>query len=154
LYLVAFAATALLAPSRAAGFLLGLAGTARAHYLELALRGLAGAALVWQGPRMHFGSAFSGLGWLLVLTTAGLALVPWRWHRAFAQRAVPYALRHLRLLGLASLLAGGLVLAALRGSTAERGVAADRATGHQGDSVENSMPGSAPMGTLGRSLGS
>jgi uncharacterized protein YjeT (DUF2065 family) len=127
LYLVGLAAAALLAPDRAARFLLGFAGTARAHYLELALRGLAGAAFVAHGPRMRFANAFVLAGWLLVVTTAGLALVPWRWHRTFAQRAVPYATRHLRWLGLASLLLAGVVLVALRAGAAERDVAAAKA---------------------------
>jgi uncharacterized protein YjeT (DUF2065 family) len=76
---------------------------------------------------MRFGEAFVLAGWLLVVTTAGLALVPWRWHRAFAQRVVPHATRHLRWLGLASLLLAVLVLVALRASAADRNVAADRA---------------------------
>jgi hypothetical protein len=135
------AATAFLAPSRAAAFLLGFAGTARTHYLELALRGLAGGAFVWQGPHMRFGSAFVGFGWLLLLTTVGLALVPWRWHRAFARRAVPYALRYPPVLGLAALLLGSLVLAGLRSGVAERGVAADEA-------AAASSPGMAPRGPL------
>jgi hypothetical protein len=143
LYLVALAATAFLAPTRAAAFLLGFAGTARTHYLELTLRGLAGGAFVWQGPRMRFGPAFSGFGWLLMLTTAGLALVPWRWHRAFAQWAVPYALRYPPVLGLAALLLGGLVLVGLRGGAAERGVAADEAA-RPSSSVQ------APRGPLRR----
>jgi hypothetical protein len=126
-YLVALAATTFLAPSPAAANQLGFAGTARTHFLELALRGLAGGAFVWQGPQMRFGVAFSSFGWLLVVTSAGLALVPWRWHRTFAQRAVPYALRYPRLLGLAALLLGGSVLVGLRGGAAERGVAADKA---------------------------
>jgi hypothetical protein len=123
-YLVALAVTAFVAPSRAATFLLGFAGTARTHYVELVFRGLAGGAFVWQGPQMRVGDVFVGFGWMLVLTTAGLALVPWRWHRTFARRAVPYALRYPRLLGIAALLLGGSVLAGLRGGPAERGVAA------------------------------
>ena len=126
-YFVALGAAAFLAPPRAAAFLLGFARTARAHYLELTLRALAGGALVWQGPQMRFGPAFSGFGWLLILTTAGLAVVPWRWHRAFALRVVPYALRYPPVLGFAALLLGGLVLVGLRGGAAERGVAPDKA---------------------------
>jgi uncharacterized protein YjeT (DUF2065 family) len=61
---------------------------------------------------MRFGSAFAVAGWVLLLTTAALALVPWRWHRAFARRAVPYATSHLALVGAASLVLGALVLAA------------------------------------------
>lgn len=112
LYFVLLAAVALLAPARAASFLLGFAGTARLHYLELALRCIAGGAFVLQAPQMRFAGAFALFGWMLLLTSAGLVLVPWRWHRAFAQWAVPYATRHLPLVGVASLVLGGLVLAA------------------------------------------
>jgi len=53
---------------------------------------------------------------VLVVTSAALLLVPWQWHRRFAGRAVPQALRFLPLIGICSLLLGGLVLvAALRG---------------------------------------
>ncbi len=38
------------------------------------------------------------------------ARVPWRWHRHFAQRAVPGVLRFLPWLGLASLALGGFVV--------------------------------------------
>jgi uncharacterized protein YjeT (DUF2065 family) len=116
-YLVGLGAMAFLAPARAASFLLGFATSARAHFIELALRGLVGGALVWHASQMRFGSAFALAGWLLVITTAGLLVVPWRWHRSFAQRAVPHVTGHLRLLGLASLLMGGLVLFALRDGT-------------------------------------
>ena len=116
LYFVLLAAVALLAPARGASFLLGFAETARLHYLELALRCIAGIAFVLQAPQMRFAGAFALFGWMLLLTTAGLVLVPWRWHRAFAQRAVPYATRHLPLVGVASLLLGGLVLAAALGA--------------------------------------
>jgi hypothetical protein len=112
LYFVLLGAVALLAPARAARFLLGFAGTARTHYLELALRCVAGGAFVLQAPQMRFAGAFALFGWILLLTTAGLIAVPWRWHRALAQRVVPHATRHLPLVGVASLVLGGLVLAA------------------------------------------
>jgi hypothetical protein len=68
---------------------------------------------------MRFGGAFALFGWTLLLTTAGLAVVPWHWHRAFAQRAVPHATRRLSLVAVGSLVLGGLVLsAALRGRSA------------------------------------
>jgi hypothetical protein len=112
LYLVCQGAVALLSPEHAARFLLGFAATARLHFCELALRGLAGGAFVLRAPHTRFGSAFAVAGWVLLLTTAALALVPWRWHRAFARRAVPYATSHLALVGAASLVLGALVLAA------------------------------------------
>ena len=98
--------------SDAAAFLLGFAKTARAHWIELALRFVAGAAFVVQAPHSRFSAALSLAGWALVITTAGLAVVPWHWHRAFAQRAVPYATRYPSLIGMVSFVLGALVLAA------------------------------------------
>lgn len=111
LYFIGLAAAALAAPARAARFLLGFAGSARAHYVELALRLAVGCAFIARAPRMPFESAFAAFGWVLVATSAVLFAVPWQWHRRFAQKAVPQALRHLRLVGLASLALGGFVLA-------------------------------------------
>jgi len=109
LYFVLLAATALLAPARATRFLLGLAQTARTHYLELGLRALAGGAFILQAPAMRFEQTFAAFGWVLLVTTAGLLLVPWRWHQAFAKRVVPHATRHLIPVGLVSLALGGFV---------------------------------------------
>jgi uncharacterized protein YjeT (DUF2065 family) len=111
LYFVGLAAAALAAPARAARFLLGFAGSASAHCTELALRLAVGCAFILRSPRMPFELAFAIFGWVIVATTAALFLVPWQWHRHFAQWAVPHALRHLRLVGLASLVLGGFVLA-------------------------------------------
>ena len=112
LYLVALAAALLMDPTRAARFLLGFAGSSSAHYLELACRLIAGGAFVVQAPRLPWSVGFAAFGWVLLLTTAALFAVPWRVHRQFAQRAVPRALRHPRLLGIASLALGCLVLLA------------------------------------------
>ena len=112
LYLVTLGVVAMLAPRRAASFLLGFARTARTHYLELAVRGIVGGAFVLHVPRPPFASAFALFGWMLLLTTAALGVLPWRWHQAFARRAVPHAARHLTLVGVASLVLGGAILAA------------------------------------------
>lgn len=119
LYMLALGAASLLVPDRASRFLLGFAGTASVHFVELFLRLVAGAALVLYAPNMLFASAFHFFGWLLLITTACLLLVPWRRHRRFAQRAVPLFTRYLFAIGLVSMSFGGLVLfAAARGSAA------------------------------------
>jgi hypothetical protein len=69
--------------------------------------------MVVYAPSMRFSAAFGVVGWVLVITTAALLAVPWRWHRRFARWAVPQALPHLRLIAAASLLFGGLVLGAV-----------------------------------------
>ena len=110
LYLIGLAAVSLFAPARATRFLGGFATSALTHYIEMALRLAAGAAMVIHAPQMRFSDAFALVGWVLIITTAALLAVPWRWHHRFAQWAVPQALPHLRLVAAASLLFGGLVV--------------------------------------------
>ena len=119
LYLIALAAVSLFMPTYANRFLLGFADSAFKHYAELFVRLMVGTALVLYAPRMLLPSAFTLFGWVLLVTTACLFLIPWRWHHQFAQQAVPRAARHITLVGLASLALGGLILAAVvRGSAA------------------------------------
>lgn len=113
LYLLALGAASLVVPARASRFLLGFAGSRSVHFAELLLRFVTGAALVLHAPRMLLSGAFSIFGWVLLVTTACLLLVPWRWHHRFAQQTVPRAVRHITLVGLASLALGGFMLAAL-----------------------------------------
>lgn len=119
LYFLALGTTSLVAPTRASRFLLGFAGTASKHVAELLLRFVVGAALVIHAPRMLLPGAFNFFGWVLVVTTVGLLLVPWRWHRRFAQQAVPRATAHITLVGLASLALGTLMLLALSAGSSE-----------------------------------
>jgi len=119
LYLLALGAASLVAPARASRFLLGFASSQPIHFVELSLRLVVGAALVLYAPQMFLPSAFNLFGWVLLVTTVCLLLVPWRWHHRFAQYAVPRVTRHIVLVGLASLVIGGFILAAVaRGSAA------------------------------------
>ena len=112
LYFVTLAAVAFFAPALARRFLLGFAAAPALHYLELVLRLVVGSAFVLHAPATRFPAAFAVVGWILVATTVVLLFVPWHWHRRFAERSVPSALRHLPLLAVGSLLLGGLVLLA------------------------------------------
>ncbi|MCC7001828.1 MAG: hypothetical protein IT357_06710 [Gemmatimonadaceae bacterium] len=111
LYLLALGGSALVRPAVARRFLSGHATTQPLHFLELALRIVAGAAFVVSAPRLALGDAVAVLGWVLVGTSLVLALVPWRLHQRFAAWSVPQALEYLPLIGVASL-AGGLGLIA------------------------------------------
>jgi uncharacterized protein YjeT (DUF2065 family) len=113
LFLASLGAVALAMPALARRFLLGFATTPGLHFLELALRLFVGTAFVFAAPGMRYSLAFSVFGWIVVLTTLVLVLIPWRWHRRIAQQSVPPLLRLLPLFGLASLGLGSLVLFAL-----------------------------------------
>ena len=118
LFFVSLGGVALLSPIRASRFLLGFAGSVSKHYAELAVRFLVGGAFVLAAPAMRVSEMFSVLGWTLLATTAGLLLIPWRWHHRFARRAVPEALRFLPLIGTSSVALGGLVLWSVFGGSA------------------------------------
>lgn len=109
-FFLGFGTASLLTPARASRFLLGFAGSPARHYAELAVRLLVGGAFILASPGTLWPSAFSLFGWVLLATTTALLFVPWRWHRRFARRAVPEALRFLPLVGASSVFLGGLVL--------------------------------------------
>lgn len=111
LYLLLLGVAAILRPTAASAFLLGFASSAPVHLLELALRMAIGICLLAAAPAMPFANLFWLLGVALVATSVPMALVPWRLHRRFAERAVPLALRYLNLIGVCSAAGGGFILA-------------------------------------------
>lgn len=115
LYLFAFGAVSAFASERAQRFLLGFAGSVRLHLLELLLRVLVGAALLRYAPYMQFAALFQLVGWALLLTSAGLLLIPWRWHQAFTQRSVPQAMRYPLAIAISSWAFGAFLLYAVFG---------------------------------------
>jgi len=100
---------ALIRPSIAGRFLLGFAGSALKHYVELGVRFVVGGAMLVVAPHSTYSVALTVFGWLLIVTTAVMAIVPWRVHRRFAETAVPKALRFLPMIGVSSLVLGGLL---------------------------------------------
>jgi hypothetical protein len=92
-------------------FLDGFASSAAAHFGELAARIVVGLGFVGYAAQSAWPTAFAAFGWLLMLTSLPMLLVPWRWHRRFAQRAVPLATRWMPPYALACLCAGLAVLA-------------------------------------------
>jgi len=113
LFLLALGLACLFRPPRARNFLLAFATTAAKHYAELFVRFTVGGAFVLAAPNMAFPIVFSTFGCVLIITTAALACVPWRFHRAFAARVVPVATSFMVSLGLASTAAALVILAAV-----------------------------------------
>ena len=109
LVLIGFAGVVFVRPAPARRFLLSFASSARAHYLEQVIRLLIGASLVVRSPLMLQSQVFLLLGWVIVVTSMGLMLVPWRWHHRLGERVLPVLVRHIELYAV-SLLAFGAVL--------------------------------------------
>ncbi len=113
IYLLVLGISALLRPETAKRFLGGHATTLPLHITELALRMLAGSALVLSAPRMAVSTAFLAFGWVLIGSSLLLALMPWRLHQRFAAWSVPRATQHMPLIGIGSVALGLGVIAAL-----------------------------------------
>ncbi len=113
LWLLALAGTSFILPERATQFLSGYASSARVHYLEQILRIIAGAGFVLHAAEMRYSQIFSIFGWILVITSTGLLLIPWQWHNRFAGWAVPFAVRHLKLYALGALILAAFIFYAL-----------------------------------------
>ncbi len=91
-------------------FLRSFASSARAHYTEQAARLIAGAAIVFFAPSMWYPDLFMVFGWLLVVTAAGLLLLPWQWHHQFGKWAIPLAVRHLKFYAIGTSALGAFIL--------------------------------------------
>lgn len=112
-YLIGLAVASVISPTHTRRFLESFASTAGVHYLEMLVRLLVGIAFIGYSPHMLWPKAFWVFGWLLVISTAVLMLIPWRWHRRFARKVVPPITRHTWLFGLVSLPLGGGILFAV-----------------------------------------
>lgn len=109
IYFLMLGTIALVRPKSARAFLLGFADTSFKHYTELAARLIVGGAMLLVARDSAYPTALAAFGWVLVVSTAFMALMPWRLHHRFAQFAVPRALRYLPLIGVSSLIMGGLL---------------------------------------------
>lgn len=113
LYLVGLGFVSMVSPNRAKRFLAAFASSARAHFTELMVRIVVGAALVLSSPLMRFSGIFLVFGWVLIGTTIALAAVPWRLHHRIATWSVPMATRHMPLFAVGALAAGAFLLVSL-----------------------------------------
>jgi len=108
--LIAFAGVAFARPVIAERLLKPFASSARAHYVEQAFRLLIGAALVVLSPAMWQPKVFWLVGWAIVVSSAALICVPWRWHHRFGERIRPMFSRYLWLYAAGACAFGGLLL--------------------------------------------
>ena len=110
IFFLLLGSAALIRPNHASRFLLGFAGSAPRHYAELGARFVVGGAMLVVAPHSIHSVALTAFGWLLIVTTAVMAIVPWHVHRRFTEVSVPKALRFLPMIGMTSVVLGGLLL--------------------------------------------
>jgi len=110
LFLIALALLIVIRPSIAERFLRAFASSASTHYTEQGLRLLVGVSIVNFADSMWCPDVFRIFGWAIIVSTAGLLLMPWRWHQKFATRVMPPVFRHLKLFAFGAFALGAFVL--------------------------------------------
>ncbi|MHC9511161.1 hypothetical protein [Kangiella sp. M94] len=110
LFLIGFAFIAVIKPAPAKHFLRQFASSAQAHYSEQLIRIVFGLSLILYAPQMQFMHFHLALGWLIVITSLGLLGVPWRWHKKFAGKVIPWVIRLLPVYAVGCLLLGGVLV--------------------------------------------
>lgn len=115
LFLIGFAFIAVIKPASAKHFLRQFASSAQAHYSEQLIRIVFGLSLILYAQQMQFMHFHLALGWLLVITSLGLLGVPWRWHKKFADKVIPWVIRLLPVYAIGCLVLGGVLVYGILG---------------------------------------
>ena len=110
LALIGFAVLVAIERRRAERFLNLFARTARAHYTEQVSRLVIGTAIVIFSPAMWYSPVFAGFGWLIVVSSVALLLMPWRWHQRFGETARPLLIRYLKVYAVGAFALGVFIL--------------------------------------------
>ncbi len=115
-WLVALGLFMIAAPRLELEALARLGGDNLIHFGEMALRALAGIALVLAAPVSKFPEIISPIGWFLILSAAAIAVLPRRWHAAYSvwwARRIPAGA--VSLIAPASVLGGVILIWAMLG---------------------------------------
>jgi len=113
IFLIGLAIAIVIKPKRAEQFLSSYASSARAHYTEQIARLIVGIAFIVLAPYMWYSNLFNLFGWILIVTTIGLLLIPWQWHHKFGEWVIPLTLRYMNFYAFGAFLLGALILCSL-----------------------------------------
>lgn len=110
LCLIGFAVLVVVKRLYAESFLKLFASSVKSHYTEQILRLIVGIAILIFSPSMWYSDLFKIFGWIIVITTVGLLVMPWRWHQRFAEKVIPLVIRFIVMYGVASFVLGAFIL--------------------------------------------
>lgn len=113
-WLIGLSLFMLVKPQKSLAALAAMGGTPLVHFGEMALRILAGAALVLAAGGSRFPQGIALIGWFLIGSAVVLMVLPRRWHAGYstwwAQRIPVWAVR---LSAVFSIIAGGALISVL-----------------------------------------
>jgi len=107
--------TVLVFANRAAAerFLMNFVSSARTHFMEQIFRVLLGASLVIYSSEMWQAEIFRVFGWVIVVSSVVLMLLPWQWHQRLGKIELPIIIRYMRLYAICVFSMGAVILYAV-----------------------------------------
>jgi hypothetical protein len=110
---IGFTVLAFAKPAVVERFLMSFASSARTHFLEQIFRLIFGGSLVIYSSAMWQTGFFRLIGWLLVVSSLVLMLLPWQWHHRFGNKVRPVLFQYMRLYAVAVFSLGAVILYAV-----------------------------------------
>ena len=110
LFLTGLSVVIVFKPSIGQKYLESFASSARSHYTEQAIRLIGGGAFVLFSSSMLYPDVFFYFGWIVIIPSIGLLLIPWQWHHKYGQWAIPLAIRFLRVYAFGAFALGAFIL--------------------------------------------
>ena len=95
--IVALGGITLVRPASMEGFITSFANSRKAHFVEMFWRLSLGVSLVLLSNHMWHPTLFLVLGWMIIVSSTLLLILPWRFHRSIGTRVIPMLVRFLRL---------------------------------------------------------
>ena|SRR5690606_33314514 len=109
-YLLSLFVITILKRQVAVSYFSSFASSAKAHYVEQALRLLVGTSLVSFSGSMLFSEYFRIFGWIIVVSTIVLIFTPWRWHNKLGERLIPLTIRNINVYAVSASVLGAFIL--------------------------------------------
>ena len=97
-------------PKRGEQFLNSYASSSRAHFIEQFGRLAVGIAIVVFSPLMWYSDFINIFGWLLIITSVGLLIIPWKWHKKYGDLVIPLTIRFKNFFAFGAFVLGGIIL--------------------------------------------
>jgi len=113
MFFIGFTVLVFAKPAVAERFLMKFASSARTHFIEQSFRVLLGASLVIYSSAMRQTDIFRLFGWVIVISSVVLMILPWQWHHRFGKKLLPVMIQYMRFYAIAVFALGVVILYAM-----------------------------------------
>ena len=110
LYLISLLIITITNKEKAVNYFSSFASSAKAHFLEQSLRLIVAISILIFSKSMLYSLGFEIFGWIIIISTIILILMPWTWHNKFGKWAIPFTIRNLYFYAVSASIFGIFIL--------------------------------------------